>query len=814
MKFPLVSIIIPVYNKADMVARAIDSAFGQTYTKIEVIVVDDGSTDDSAAKAKEALDRNGGGEYVYQENAGVAIARNTGVFKHSHGELIMCLDADDAIGKRYLELLVPRIWEDRELGVVYTTLLNINKDGSKKVSPWPAQFDAKAHFYERFNQVPTAALARREVWTRLGGQRQRYAPYGAGAEDGDFWLRAGAYGFLIQFYHPAFGESSMFHYSAMQGLVSGNRAYQEVPFRKWSPWTINQGIMPTASIAPATRFSHPARKYDQPAVSVIIPVGRNHTKYLVDCLDSLDAQTFQQWEAIVIFDIDEVEWEDLEKSGELDYIFNTWPFCRFTSTHADGRFAREITDTLDVVLGKKGLLAGLPAGQPRGAGVARNIGIEAARGPLLIFLDADDYFVPEALDKMVRTYSKERKIIFAEHYGIAPIEREKLGEVIGEVADYNGKTGLALIKQGVTDYDCKKASEQPYTDGRVPYIICNVSSLIPKKWAKELGGFPEDLSSWEDVLFWWMASWKGYCFAKIKEPLLVYRYHTGYRREIGRENALDLLRYIKGIRKEFKDMGCNCGEAPGAGVIIDSFGSQVEGAPMATLNLSRGSQLAVNDAELTLVVFSPPDKGDKLRFGQHDFGGGNFIKYGRLGGGEQIFVHQLDIEADLNISRAQSRPPLYQSVHVPVEVEDEPAADLEEPEAINEAIFEAAVFDEAVFDEAVFSSNTVDEDPPSDVVEAALAFAEAAEVESSVDDDYFPPVVEGEYPARLTPLADIDVGDLRNPGRYIALLEEAGIETAFEIVAWNEEHEKGISEIAGIGPKAAKRFTKAANELV
>jgi glycosyltransferase involved in cell wall biosynthesis len=797
MKLPLVSIIIPVYNKADKVARAIDSAFAQTYTEIEVIVVDDGSTDSSAEEAKAALERHGGGKYVYQDNAGVAIARNTGVFKHSHGELVVCLDADDAIGTRYLELLAPRIWEDREIGVVYTTLLNINQDGSKKVSPWPSKFDARAHFFERFNQVPTAALARREVWTRLGGQRQRYAPYGAGAEDGDFWLRAAAYGFLIQFYHPAFGESSMFHYSAMQGMVSGNRTYREVPFRKWSPWTVKPDIMPTASIAPATRFSHPARKYDQPAVSVIIPVGTGHTKYLVDCLDSLDAQTFQMWEAIVVFDIDKPEWKDLEESGDLDYIFNTWPFCRFTSTHAEGKFAREITDTLEVVLGRKSLLAGLPAGRARGAGVARNIGIEAANGPLLIFLDADDYFVPEALDKMVRTYNVERKIIFAEHYGVAPIEKDKLNDVLGEVVDYNDKTGLALIKQGVTDYDCKKASDQPYTDGRVPYIICNVSTLIPKKWAQELGGFPEDLSSWEDVLFWWMASWRGHCFAKIKEPLLVYRYHTGYRREIGRENALDLLRYIKNLRKEFDDMGCNCGEAPGAGVIIDSYGSQVEGVAMATLNLSRGSQLAVDDGDLVQVVFSPPDRGDKLRFGQHDFGGGNFIKYGRLAGGETIFVHQLDIDADLSISRAQSRAPLYKAVAAPVEYDLEPAPEPDAPEPVSDAIFEAAVLE-----------------APADVEEAAIAFAEAAEVVSEADEDYFPPVVEGEYPSRLTPLADIDVGDLRNPGRYIALLEAEGIETAFQIVAWNREHEKGLSEITGIGPKAAKVFSEAADGLV
>jgi hypothetical protein len=494
----------------------------------------------------------------------------------------------------------------------------------------------------------------------------------------------------------------------------------------------------------------------------------------------------KKWEAIVVFDIDKVEWAELQESGQLDYIARTWPFCRFTSTYADGKFARELTDTLDVATGHASLLAGLPAGTPRGAGAARNAGIKLARAPLLIFLDADDYFMPSALERMIAEYRKEKKIIFAEHYGVAPIKKSELHLVHGEVVSYNDKSGLAVIRQGVKDYNCKEAAEQPYTDGRVPYIICNVSSLIPKKWALELGGFPENLSSWEDVLFWWMASWKGYCFSKVSEPLLVYRYHTGLRRELGRENAAALLRYIKKFRKEFEDMGCNCGESPGAGTIIDSHGAvQAEGVTMATLALSRGSQLAVDDGDLVTVVFDPPDKGDKLRFGQHDFGGGNFIKYGRLGGGEVIFVHKLDLEADQNIARAHGRPTNYRPVAEQIIEEAGEPEELLPPAEIMETVFAE----------------------PAPVIEDEPLFA------AEPSEDYFPPVAE-EAPRRITPVADFDTGDLRNPKRYIALLEEAGVTNAFEVIKWNESHEDGLRAIDGIGPKAARVFTDVAESLV
>jgi glycosyltransferase involved in cell wall biosynthesis len=88
---PLVSAIIPTYNRANTIREAVDSVLGQTYPDIEVVVVDDGSTDDTQARLKPYGDRI---RVVTQSNAGPAAARNRGMAA-SRGELIAFLDSDD-----------------------------------------------------------------------------------------------------------------------------------------------------------------------------------------------------------------------------------------------------------------------------------------------------------------------------------------------------------------------------------------------------------------------------------------------------------------------------------------------------------------------------------------------------------------------------------------------------------------------------------------------------------------------------------------------------------------------------------------------
>ncbi|MBD3243330.1 MAG: glycosyltransferase [Chitinivibrionales bacterium] len=88
---PLISVVIPTYNRRSYITEAIDSVLAQTYDDYEVVVVDDGSTDGT----REALEQYAHAiRYVYQENAGCAAARNTGL-EHARGRWIAFLDSDD-----------------------------------------------------------------------------------------------------------------------------------------------------------------------------------------------------------------------------------------------------------------------------------------------------------------------------------------------------------------------------------------------------------------------------------------------------------------------------------------------------------------------------------------------------------------------------------------------------------------------------------------------------------------------------------------------------------------------------------------------
>ncbi len=86
-----ISVIIPTYNRARFVTKAIDSVLSQTYKNYEIIVVDDGSTDDTRHALEPYQDRI---RYIYQENRGVAAARNLGI-KSSNGKWVAFLDSDD-----------------------------------------------------------------------------------------------------------------------------------------------------------------------------------------------------------------------------------------------------------------------------------------------------------------------------------------------------------------------------------------------------------------------------------------------------------------------------------------------------------------------------------------------------------------------------------------------------------------------------------------------------------------------------------------------------------------------------------------------
>jgi glycosyltransferase involved in cell wall biosynthesis len=113
---PMVSVVITCFNYGEYLAEAIDSAIGQSYRPLEVIVVNDGSTDDTEAVAMQYA---GDIHYLYQSNSGVSVARNTGI-RTARGDFVVGLDADDTLAPDFVEKCVNLLQAHPTAGFVYT----------------------------------------------------------------------------------------------------------------------------------------------------------------------------------------------------------------------------------------------------------------------------------------------------------------------------------------------------------------------------------------------------------------------------------------------------------------------------------------------------------------------------------------------------------------------------------------------------------------------------------------------------------------------------------------------------------------------
>lgn len=127
MKF---SVIIPLYNKAPYVEKAINSVLAQTFTDFELIVMDDGSKDGSFEVAKRAIENHGNCHLYRQQNAGVSVARNNGV-SLSQGKYLCFLDADDWWEPTFMEEMSKLIEEFPDAGIYGTNYTIVNETKHK-----------------------------------------------------------------------------------------------------------------------------------------------------------------------------------------------------------------------------------------------------------------------------------------------------------------------------------------------------------------------------------------------------------------------------------------------------------------------------------------------------------------------------------------------------------------------------------------------------------------------------------------------------------------------------------------------------------
>lgn len=181
---PEVSVIIPTYNRAWCLAQAIESVLAQDFMDFELIVVDDGSDDNTNS----VLAKFPGIRVITQKNKGVSNARNTGV-RESTGHLIAFLDSDDLWKKSKLSIQVEFFRKNPDALICQTQEIWIRN--GKRVNPGKRHQKFSGYFFEKSLELclvsPSAVMIRRSFFEQINGFDVELPA----CEDYDMWLRIG-----------------------------------------------------------------------------------------------------------------------------------------------------------------------------------------------------------------------------------------------------------------------------------------------------------------------------------------------------------------------------------------------------------------------------------------------------------------------------------------------------------------------------------------------------------------------------------------------------------------------------------------------
>lgn len=196
MQPPLASVIIPAYNAERFLRQAVESALAQSYPNVEVIIIDDGSTDGTRQLADELAKADGRVRVITQENAGVGAARNRGIAE-ARGKYVAPLDADDFWYPEKLTRQIGLLEERGERwGLAYCWSRSVDESGtiSDALPHWPMDGDIfQVLIYRNIIGNASVPLFRMSALREVGGFRTRAQQNGAqGCEDWDLTLRVAA----------------------------------------------------------------------------------------------------------------------------------------------------------------------------------------------------------------------------------------------------------------------------------------------------------------------------------------------------------------------------------------------------------------------------------------------------------------------------------------------------------------------------------------------------------------------------------------------------------------------------------------------
>ncbi len=508
-----VSAIIPLYNGAQFIEQSLDSVFAQDFPPTEVIVVDDGSTDDGAAIVRRYAERHPL-TLLQKENGGQSSARNFGI-SHASGSLIALLDQDDLWYPHHLrELIRPFQTETfRTIGWTYSNLDEIGVDGRLRVraalslgTAEHPKLDLHRCLAEDMFILPSSSLILRSAFDAVGGFDERLSGY----EDDDLFLRLFVAGYHNVYIEEPLGQWRVYSASssfsarmAKSRMIYARKLLESFPdqptFNRFyarellaprflrqaaeeARYALRRGDLETAEVCLADieflerqispePMPYPLREHL--LVTAIITL-HNGGPMIGDAVRSILRQTRPVDEIIVV---DDGSTDDgpaiLQEMGR-------------------GQPIRMITKP------------------PGSRASARNVGVEHAHGDVIGFLDQDDVWYPNHLDVLLEPFAEERAIELGWSYG-------DLNEI--------GADGSMLARNYLRRLPARHPKRDLSDCLRNDMAVFPSAALVSRRAYRAVGGCDERLLAYEDDDLFLRLFQAGYENIHIDHPVCAWRRH-------------------------------------------------------------------------------------------------------------------------------------------------------------------------------------------------------------------------------------------------------------------------------------------------
>ncbi len=499
---PKVSIIIPVYNCELYIDQAIESVLNQTYTDYEIIVINDGSTDNTHQVLQPYMKKI---RYFSQENKGLSATRNQGI-KMAKGKLISLLDADDLFLYYKLQEQVAIFEAEPSIGLVQSGWRVVNEKGEKieDVKPWHKSPELDLVTWLKWKATnPSGMMFRKEWLERVNGFNEDLRRL----EDFDIVIRLALAGCQATWF-PKVAVCYRQHRGNMtRNLLAqieveekildelfsnpnlpGKIQHLEKELRYgsliWNCWRLYK----TGNFSEMATYLQKSLSYtsDPPTVAICT---------WIELFTKLDSQEGNQFNAYSFSQLP--QWKKLISNifnpvvPRVSVIIATYNNAHYILEAIASIFNQTYTSYEIIVIDDGSTDNTRQVLEPyldkirylyqenKGVSHARNLGLEMARGEFISFLDADDFFLPDKLAKQVAVFDAHPSLGIV-HSGWRLVNEK--GEKISDIEFWHWYGSLELDLETWVVW-------KPVT----------ISMMFRKSWIKSVGGFDTRWHHGEDI---------------------------------------------------------------------------------------------------------------------------------------------------------------------------------------------------------------------------------------------------------------------------------------------------------------------------